>query len=113
MKTATFTMQGKAPYAQSRYLVVPKLEKETADAYERRVWKTRMHTSEDPIIDKETGQVQLPGTVHIPAMALKMALDAAAKYLSIPVPGKGKSTYTKHFTSGVLCTLDIDLGVPA
>jgi hypothetical protein len=42
------------------------------------------------------------GRVFIPPMAFKMALDAAAKMLGRQIPGKGKSTYTKFFLSGVL-----------
>jgi hypothetical protein len=35
-------------------------------------------------------------------MAFKNCLSDAAKFLSLQVPGKGKSTYTKHIEAGVL-----------
>jgi hypothetical protein len=44
-------------------------------------------------------------------MSFKMAVDAAAKYLSIQIPGRGKATYTKHFASGVLVLKPVYIGV--
>lgn len=76
-------------YSQSRAHSAEELPKETKDAYEKRTWREKAHTMPD-------------GRVFIPPMALKMACDAAAKMLGIQVPGKGKATYTKFFTSGVL-----------
>ena len=35
-------------------------------------------------------------------MAFKNCLSEAAKFMSIQIPGKGKSTYTKHFEAGIL-----------
>jgi hypothetical protein len=42
------------------------------------------------------------GEVFIPPMAFKNCLSEIAKYLSVQIPGKGKSTYTKHFEAGVM-----------
>jgi len=42
------------------------------------------------------------GYIYIPPMSFKNCLSEAAKYKSIQIPGKGKSTYTKHFEAGVL-----------
>ena len=53
------------------------------------MWKERLHTDEE-------------GEVQIPAMALKHALTAAAQYSGITIPGGGKRTYTKLFTSAVV-----------
>jgi hypothetical protein len=36
--------------------------------------------------------------------SFKNCLSEAAKFLGIQIPGKGKSTYTKHFEAGVLVT---------
>jgi hypothetical protein len=91
MKTATAHLKSISPYSQSRYLQTPKLEKEGADAYERRVWRDRLHTTPD-------------GHVFIPPMVFKNCLSEAAKFMSRQIPGKGKSTYTKHFEAGVLVT---------
>lgn len=89
MKTAVVTMKSVSPYSQSAYLQTPKLEKESAGDYEKRVWQDRLHTTPE-------------GNVFIPPMAFKNCLCEAAKYLGTQIPGKGKSTYTKHFEAGVL-----------
>src|SRR5690606_30989192 len=75
-----------------------KLNKETHDDYEVRTWREKSNYDED-------------GIVFIPAMAFKQAVDSAAKMLSTQIPGKGKSTYTKHFLSGCLCTENLSIGV--
>ena len=67
------------------------MDKEGADAYERRTWRNRMHVNED-------------GFVFIPPMALKNCLAQVAQHLSETVPGKGKATFTKHFKAGILVT---------
>lgn len=91
MKIATVTLESQAPYSQSRSYnhEVEKLPRETPDAYETRTWRNKCHTLPD-------------GKVFIPPMSFKMALDTAAKMLGRQIPGKGKSTYTKFFLSGVL-----------
>lgn len=90
-KIATVTLNSAAPYSQSRNYAdeVPKLERETADAYETRTWRNKCHVMPD-------------GKVFIPPMSFKMGLDKAASMLGRQIPGKGKSTYTKFFLSGVL-----------
>lgn len=35
-------------------------------------------------------------------MSFKNCLAEIAKFLSVQIPGKGKSTYTKHFESGIM-----------
>jgi hypothetical protein len=89
MKTATVMLQNISPLSQSRYHGAEKLDKENSKDYEARTWKERVHVNED-------------GYIFIPPMAFKNCLSEAAKYLSIQIPGKGKSTYTKHFEAGVL-----------
>ncbi|MBP8234613.1 MAG: hypothetical protein KAY22_20160 [Rhizorhabdus sp.] len=91
MKIATATLASTAPYSQSRSYdrEVEALPRETKDAYEDRTWRHKCHTLAD-------------GKVYIPPMAFKMAVDTAAKMLGRQIPGKGKSTYTKFFLSGVL-----------
>lgn len=90
MRTCTVNITGQAPYSASRAHCEPKNDKETADAYEERTWRSKAHIED--------------GTVVIPPMAFKMGLDRAAKLLGIQIPGKGKSTYTKFFESGVIVT---------
>lgn len=89
MKTAIVKLQGVSPYSQSKHYQTDKLPKELAKDYEARTWRDRMHSTDD-------------GLVFIPPMSFKNCLSEAAKFLSIQIPGKGKSTYTKHFEAGVL-----------
>jgi len=92
MKKYDVQLQSVSPIAFGRYYTpeVPELRGETKQAYEERTWKNRAH------IDKNG--------VFIPALAFKNLLTSAAKYLGLQIPGKGKSTYTKHFASGILIT---------
>jgi len=89
MKIAVATLESVSPYSQSRYYKEPKLERELAGDYEERTWRERCHVTDS-------------GQIFIPPMAFANSLKEAAKYLSLPVPGKGKSTFTKNFESGVL-----------
>jgi hypothetical protein len=98
MITAKVTLKSLSPYSQSRPHVTPKLDKEGADAYEQRTWKERLHTDAN-------------GEVFIPHAAFKNCLSEAAKYLSLQIPGKGKSTYTKHFEAGVMVLTPTPLGI--
>ena len=91
MRIAYAHLKSAAPYSQSRAHETEKLPKETADAFEVRTWREKSHYLPD-------------GTVFIPPMSFKMSLDTAAKMLGEQIPGKGKSTYTKFFLSGVLVT---------
>ena len=100
MKTAIVKLKSLSPYNQSRQHFTDKEEsgKESPDAYEKRTWRNKGHYDAD-------------GMAFIPPMALKNAVANAAKMLSIPIPNKGKSLYTKHFVSGVLVTDTLSLGV--
>lgn len=103
MKTATVTIEGTSTLSQSRHYSkadVPPLDKETADAYERRTWRHRMHVLPD-------------GRVYIPPMSFPRCLLESAKRLSIKVPGQRNKTYTKSFESGVMVTEPLALDVRA
>ena len=97
-KTAIARLEGISPYSQSRPVLTPKHNKETADAYELRTWMNRVHCDNEG--------------VYIPAMAFRNCLAEAAKYLSIQIPGKGKATFTKHFESGLLIPSNVPLFSP-
>ena len=97
MKTAIATLKSISPYSQSRAHFTPKLDKEAADAYEERTWRERLHVGDDDHI-------------FIPPMAFKNCLSEIAKFLSVQIKGKGKSTYTKHFEAGVLVMEPLVLG---
>ncbi len=97
MQIVQATLKGNAPLYQSRFHNVDKEPKELADAYEQRTWRHRLHTA-----GLYQGQVDAPDdAVIINALALKGMMAAIAKYLSVQIPGKGKTTYTKHFKAGV------------
>lgn len=93
MRTCIVRISGSAPYSASRSHCEEKLPKETADAYEDRTWRSKAHVAD--------------GNVTIPPMAFKMGVDRAAKMLGRQIPGKGKSTYTKFFESGVIVTTPV------
>jgi len=98
MKTYKAVIESIGPYSQSRHHDAPKLDKESAKDYETRTWRERLH------VDKND-------EVFIPPMSFKNCLSEAAKYLGIQIPGKGKSTYTKHFEAGILIMDPVKLGV--
>jgi len=87
---ATVEIEGLAVMQQGRYHQTPKTQsKESDDDYERRTWRDKAHKNED-------------GFVVIPPMAQKKCVEKAASMLSMKIVGRGKSTYTKHFLSGIL-----------
>lgn len=98
MKTAVATLRSVSPYSQSKHYTTEKLQKELPKDYEARTWRDRLHSLDS-------------GEVFIPPMSFKNCLSESAKFLSLQIPGKGKSTYTKHFEAGVLVTDALNLGV--
>lgn len=89
MKTALAQLESISPYSQSRYYETPKLRGESNRDYEERTWRDRVHADEN-------------GMIYMPPMSFKNCFSEAAKFLSIKVPGKGKSTFTKHVEAGIL-----------
>jgi len=100
VKTARAHLKSVSPYSQSRFIQSKKTRDETHDEFEQRTWPERLHVDEN-------------GIVFIPPMSFKNCLAEAAKYKSIQIPGKGKSTYTKHFEAGVMVCEPLSLGVKA
>ncbi len=98
MLKVTATITGVSPISFSAPIQSLKNTGESHDAFEQRTWRERVH-------------VNAEGEVFIPPSALKNCLSEVAKYLGESVPGKGKSTYTKHVEAGVLVTDPIMLGV--
>lgn len=90
MRIAIAHLRSISPYSQSRAHESEKNNRETHDEYEKRTWREKSHYTKD-------------GLIFIPAMAYKQSLDRAAQMLGRQIPGKGKSTYTKFFLSGVMC----------
>ncbi len=89
MRIAHATLKSLAAYSQSRQFPAKEDSKEAHDDYEKRMWRTRMHVTDD-------------GHVFIPPMAFKFSLETAAKYLRMRIKGKDRSEYGKHFKSGVI-----------
>lgn len=98
MKVCIAEIQSVTPYCASRQHDTPEMEKERKDEYEARTWKEKAYYDD-------------AGMAFIPGIAFKFAADAAAKMLSLQVPGKGKATYTKHFERGVTCANNLSLGI--
>lgn len=98
MKTAVATLKSASPYSQSRFIQTKKTRDVTHDEHEEATWRERMHVDSN-------------GIVFIPPMSFKNCLAEAAKYKSIQIPGKGKSTYTKHFEAGVMVCEPLSLGI--
>lgn len=98
MRTAICHLRSMTPYSQSKYISEKCPRNETSADFEERTWWMRCHYDDN-------------GQIYIPPMAFKNCLSEAAKYKSIQIPGKGKSTYTKHFEAGVLVTDPITLPI--
>lgn len=98
MHKAKVRITGKTPYSQGKPIMIEKLKKELPQDFENRAWRERLHCNEN-------------GNVFIPLMSIKNCIDEAAKFLSIQIPGKGKSTYTKHFQAGTLVLDHITLPI--
>jgi hypothetical protein len=98
MINAVCKLVSMSPYSQSKYIQEKKTRDETHADFEKRSWKQRCHWNE-------------AGNLFIPPMSFKNCLSEAAKYKSIQIPGKGKSTYTKHFEAGVLVVEPLVLSV--
>jgi hypothetical protein len=96
---AVANLESVSPYSQAKHYVVEREgERELDSDYEARTWRERLN-------------VTSTGNVFIPPMAFKNCIAEAAKYLSESVKGKGKSTYTKHFESGILVLEGLTLSI--
>ena len=97
-RICTFTMESISPYSQSKYHRAPELPKESKDSYEERTWREKCTVDEnDEII--------------IPPMAIKKAIETAAAFLRMKVPGAGSTLYTKYFLGGILVTEGPKVGI--
>jgi len=89
MRIAKCKLKSVSPYSQGKYHNTQKEDKELHADYEKRTWREKCHTDNS-------------GYIIIPPMAFANSLKEAATYLSLQIPGQGKSKYTKNFQSGVL-----------
>lgn len=100
----TCTLTGATPYSQSYYLTTPRSAKQKADDYDEAVWREHAHTVKDG---------PKAGHIYIPSQQFKNSLVDAATFLRMRIPGKGQSTYSKHFKAGVQIENDLVLPVKA
>ena len=98
MLKITATLKSVAPISFSGPISSKKETGESHDAFEERTWRERLHVDEKD-------------NVFLPPNFIKNMLAGCAKYLSETVPGKGKSTYTKHFEAGILVTEPMMMGI--
>lgn len=98
MKTCIAHLRSLSPYSQSKHYAKDKLQGESEDDHYRRTWRNHMHSNQD-------------GECFIPPGAFKNCLSEAAVFLSISIPGGGKSKYTKHFEAGVIVVKPLMLGI--
>ena len=91
MKTLIAELEGISPLGFTNFVAAEKLQGENSKDYESRTWRDRLHVD-----DKDN--------VIIPPMMFKNCLSGIAKFLGLQIPGKGKSTYTKHIEAGVMVT---------
>ena len=98
MRQVTATLESITPYFQSRYISVPKKDRENPRDYEERTWQERIHADD-------------AGRVYIPSTAFQKSLIRAAQMRSQQIPGKGKATYTKHFMAGLFVPENLTLSI--
>jgi hypothetical protein len=93
MRTLTVKLEGTTPLSFSRYHTEPwktnatGSKAETHEEYDTRTWRSKLHVLED-------------GSVYIPPMALKGAMEGAAGYN--PTKKKGSATWTRNLTASVV-----------
>lgn len=100
MKTYRVTLTGVSEMFFGRPVLEPKLKNETHEQHDAR-------TAPQKVYVEQIGERK--GTVYIQPFALKNGLESAAKRIQRPIPGQGKSTYSKLFRQGVMCVEKIYL----
>ena len=98
MRVAICKLKSRSPYSQSRFHNTDKKNKENHADYEERTWREKVSVDDND-------------NVIITPLAFANSLKEAAKYLSLQIPGKGKSLYTKHFEAGVMVSEPLTLPV--
>jgi hypothetical protein len=91
MLCVSFEIIGVSDLMFGKNVTEKKRDDETHEQKEFRTWQQKVHLTTD-------------GQCFIQPFALKNCLESAARWLSMSIPGEGKKTFTKRFTSGVLVT---------
>lgn len=87
-RIVTCHLKSVSPYSQSKHIVAEPNPGENPVAFEERCWRERLHVNGD-------------GHVYIPPTSFTASICEAAKFLSMPIPGKARYTFTKNFEAGV------------
>ena len=95
---AVASLQSISVYQQGRPIGEKRDANETHEDFEKRMWRERAHADEK-------------GMMFIPPMQFKKTLENAASFISMGIPGQGKSKYTKHFKAGVMVVDGLELPV--
>ncbi len=90
--TATLTLVGIAPMNHSHSHDVPKLAGESPDDYDIRTWRSKLNLNYDRT------------RIVIPGHGFRQCVTAGAKHSKQRIPGKGTSTWTARFMSGLMLT---------
>ena len=96
LPTIQVRLKSVSPLSQSRRHYEDKNAEEDDGQYDRRTWRSHLHTNDDD-------------NIVIPNMSFKFCFDDAAQRLSITK--KGQSKWTKPFQSGVLIPEPMDTGL--
>lgn len=89
--TAICTIEGTAPYSQSRQHDDPKLEREQPDDYDKRTWRSKLTTAGIDGVNR----------IVIPSHGMHQSIVSASKYLKAKIPGQGQATWTAKFQAGI------------
>lgn len=87
-RIVTAHITGTTPYTQGAAMQSEKKDKESHAAYDERCWRERATINGD-------------GNVVVPAQAFYLSLISTCKFYNETIPGQGKKTWTKRFTSGI------------
>lgn len=94
IRTLTATLTGIIDYSSSRFVRADKKPDESDAAFDLRTWRDKAHSTET-------------GHVYIPPMAVKDAIDTAAKRAGTKIAGRGAALWSKVIQSGVLCMSNV------
>jgi hypothetical protein len=100
VSTVDLTLRSLSPYSQSRFHEELWLKGELPGDYDKRTWRSHLHTDAN-------------GIVVIPETGIMQAMTAGAKYSKKQIKGQGKATWTAKFRSGIAVQDTISTGIHA
>lgn len=120
-------IQGVSPYSGSKYIdpeLFPKLKGETADAWDARLWRERLHIKHVPecIAERKKAVAGQSKTmprcadgcrILLPSQGFVLMLRKACAMRGEKIAGRGQKTYKDSFMAGLMCDQDADTGISA